>query len=138
MIGFLRRERRRIDELGRAVRHDAAALAAGRARLADGIRRELGRPKVMLAIFAAGLGYGWLRRPSTAPSPSEADVSAPPTLARLAAVVAAGLRLYEHARRAAALVEPYGAQAQRDASNDTDDTPGAAVDPSEEYPPPAR
>lgn len=132
MIGPFRAQRRRIDLLGRAVREDMAALAADGGRLADHIRQELGRPKVLLAIFAAGLGYGWVRRSSKTDS-AQAGAPGAGALARLAAALAAGIRLYEQAHRAAAIVEPLVTQAPGGARADGglgESAPSATEDPS--------
>jgi len=118
MAFWLRSEERRIAARGRRVRADVAALDDARRRFASGIRRELARPKVLLALFAAGLGFGFARRGAArAGTRSEAgvpDSERTGRLAKLVAAVLAGGRIYAEVRRAAGLVE-RGAAPQRDA-----------------------
>jgi len=118
MAFWLRSEERRIAARGRRVRADVAALDDARRRFASGIRRELARPKVLLALFAAGLGFGFARRGAArAGTRSEAgvpDSERTGRLAKLVAAVLAGVRIYAEVRRAAGLVE-RGAAPQRDA-----------------------
>lgn len=118
MAFWLRSEERRVAARGRRVRADVAALDDARRRFASGIRRELARPKVLLALFAAGLGFGFARRGAArAGTRSEAgvpDSERTGRLAKLVAAVLAGVRIYAEVRRAAGLVE-RGAAPQRDA-----------------------
>lgn len=118
MAFWLRSEERRVAARGRRVRADTAAVETARQQFATGLRHELARPKVLLAFFAAGLGYGWLRRANSAdrrPPRNEAeDQSAQagaPKTGRLAAAVAAvlaGVRIYDQVRRAAAFIDRQG------------------------------
>lgn len=118
MAFWLRSEERRVAARGRRVRADVAALDDARRRFASSIRRELARPKVLLALFAAGLGFGFARRGAArAGTRSEAgvpDSERTGRLAKLVAAVLAGVRIYAEVRRAAGLVE-RGAAPQRDA-----------------------
>jgi len=106
---WLRSEERRVAARARRVRSDLNALRQARVRLARAVRRELGRPKALLACFAAGLGFGWLRAGRRRELAGEA-VDRPQTgrLAQVTAAVLAGARLYEQLRRTAALVERRG------------------------------
>lgn len=107
MAFWLKSEERRVAARGQRVRTDLFALQQARVRFASGLRRELGRPKALLACFAAGLGFGWLRGARTRRElDGEAvDGAQSGRLAQVAAAVLAGARLYEQLRRAAALVE---------------------------------
>jgi len=109
VIGGLRSAAREVERLGQTVRTDFAVLDTVGRQAADRLRSELARPKVLLAIFAAGLGFGWLRgAPRTGRGArAEGEGGAPPArLAELAAVVIAGARLVEQIRRAAEAVAP--------------------------------
>ncbi|HEX6993478.1 MAG TPA: hypothetical protein VF339_04950 [Gammaproteobacteria bacterium] len=136
MAFWLRSVERRVAARGERVRANLAAVGAARRRFASGLRRELGKPKVLLALFAAGLGYGWLRRAPDRPAPrsDDAERSEDRTgrLARLAAAMVAGARIYAQVRRAAALVEPHrGSRGRHDAGT----APGSSAfrqDPSDE------
>src|SRR5690606_24433938 len=93
------------------VRADLSALHDARRGFATGLRHELGRPKVLLAFFAAGLGYGWLRRGSERPAPTRDAADAADQTGRLAkvtAAVVAGARIYDLLKRAAAFVDQQG------------------------------
>jgi len=111
MVFWLRSEERRVAARGRRVRDDLSALRDAGHGFATGLRHELGRPKVLLAFFAAGLGYGWLRRGNEQPSPrrDDADVSEQTgRLAKVTAAVVAGARIYDLLKRAAAFVDQQG------------------------------
>lgn len=111
MAFWLRSEERRVAARGQRVRADLSALQDARESLAAGLRYELGRPKVLLACFAAGFGFGWLRRRTARPAREgeEADVAQQSgRLAKLAAAVIAGARIYDQLKRAAAFVERQG------------------------------
>jgi hypothetical protein len=102
MAFWLRSEERRVGTKARAVQRDLAAIARDRSRIVDRVRTELGRPRVTLAVFAAGLGYGWARgrrRPER--GPDEEGATRTGRFAQVLAAVVAGARLYEQARRAA-------------------------------------
>ncbi|MGB7216929.1 MAG: hypothetical protein WBE98_18065 [Gammaproteobacteria bacterium] len=108
MIGGLKSTKRQVEQLGQAVRADRAGLGEAGRRIADRVHAELRRPKVLLVIFAAGLGFGWLRGGSR---PRRKDEEGKPAtgagrLAELAAAAIAGARLVEEIRRAAELVGP--------------------------------
>jgi len=112
MAFWLRSEERRVAARGRRVRADLTALGAAKRSLATGLERELRKPKVLLAFFAAGLGYGWLRRaepPASRSGDEDRSAEQRGRLAKLVAAALAGVRIYAQVRRAAALVEPYAA-----------------------------
>src|SRR5690606_22564371 len=97
MAFWLRSEERRIAARGRRVRADVAALDDARRRFASGIRRELARPKVLLALFAAGLGFGFARRGAARAATRSPEAGVPDSertgrLAKLVAAVLAGVR----------------------------------------------
>lgn len=113
MIGGLRSVERHVERLGQNVRADLAVLDEAGRRVADRVRRELARPKVLLVIFAAGLGFGWLRGRSRAERRARADGEAgtgSDRLAQLTAAAIAGARLFEQIRRAAELAGPVAAR----------------------------
>lgn len=119
MAFWLRSEERRVAARGRRVRADVAALDDARRRFASSIRRELARPKVLLALFAAGLGFGFARRGAARAATRSPEAGVPDSertgrLAKLVAAVLAGVRIYAEVRRAVGLVE-RGAAPQRDA-----------------------
>ncbi len=108
MIGGLKSAKRQVEQLGQAVRADFAGLGEAGRRVADRVRAELGRPQVLLVIFAAGLGFGWLRGGARARRTDTEGKPAPGAgrLAEVAAAAIAGARLVEEIRRAAELVGP--------------------------------
>lgn len=113
MIGALRSAERQVERLGQAARTDLAALDEAGRRAADLVRGELSRPKVLLAIFAAGLGFGWLRGAPRAQRRANADGETGTSagrIAQLSTAVIAGARLFEQVRRAAELVGPIAAR----------------------------
>lgn len=113
MALWLRSERRRIESRSRKIRDGVAAAATARRQFAAGLRQELARPKVLLAFFAAGLGYGWLRGADTErdrehDGAEETQELQAGRLAKVVAAVVAGARIYEQVRRTAALVDRQG------------------------------
>lgn len=116
MAFWLRSAERRVQARARRVRGDADAVETAARSLATGVRQELARPKVLLAFFAAGLGFGWLRRVDgrrvsrTGDEVQSASATEVQTgrIAKLVAAVLAGARIYEQVRRAVAFVEKHG------------------------------
>lgn len=108
MAFWLRYEERRVAARARRVERDLAETADARSRLVRHVNRDLARPKVLLGLFAAGFGFGWLRRNDTTsgrPSAKDDDDSVRPgRLASVFAAALAGARIYDQVRRAAAVI----------------------------------
>lgn len=137
MAFWLKSEERRVAARGRRVRGDLLAVDAARRRFAGGVREQIRRPKVLLAFFAAGLGFGWLRPRERGPARATQDEGDGPErtgrIAKAVAAVLAGARIYEQLRHAAALVDSQG---YRGAGEAVGPGPGATAEsaPFREYP----
>lgn len=94
----LRGQRRRVRERAAAAQREAQALHAARRELAERIKSRIARPSVLLALFAVGLGYGWVR--GSERQSAKGTEARTARLSRLAAAFIAGARLFGRARRA--------------------------------------
>ena len=114
MAFWLRSEERRVAARGRRVREERAALDDATRRLTGSIKRELAKPKALLAVFAAGFAFGFVRRGRERDVPRSRDeaLAAGETgrLAKLVAAVLAGVRIYSELRRVAGFVERNAAR----------------------------
>lgn len=137
MTFWLRSVERQVAERGRRVRGDLTAIDAARRSFATGLRNELRRPEVLLAVFAAGLGVGWLRRAEQRPADADgtADDDAPRTgrIAKAVAAVVAGARVYEQLRRVVALIDQprYATAGQRDVAAPSESIHESSLDGAE-------
>jgi len=106
-VGPLGRQRRLVLERELALSRGRDDLAAARVRFSGRLRAELARPAVLLAFFAAGVGYGFLRKPfEDGDAEAAGDEESAARLARTSAAFLAAARLLQHALRAAAVLGP--------------------------------